>query len=475
MPVSRPWRLLAGLAAGVLAGGAGLLFAQAAHSATTSPLRATFEVPDATKKGYDVQFTVVNTGKTAVTGWKVEFDLPSGTGLTKAKNVVLTRSGTNHYALANKNSNATVAAGSSRAFSFTATGSGRPVNCLVNGGPCTAPVPTPAPSPTMNAGTPRTVNVATVAALKSALAGARPGDVIHLADGTYKGAFYATASGTSVAPITLTGSRAAVLTNSGGACDPNVPSGSVSYCGYGFHLNKASWWKLVGFSVASSAKGIVLDAAQHNVVDGVQVSLIDLEGIHLRTASADNVVQHAFVHDTGKVDPGYGEGLYFGSAQSNWDKFGTNNGTGPDRSDRNQALSNSFGPGVGGEHIDIKEGTVNGLVSGNTFDGRGISGQHFADSWVDVKGSGYTLTGNTGTFVAGTGTLADGYQVHQQLAGDGCGNVFRSNKSDLGGAGNYAINVTDQSGCSARPNVVYSSNTVTNAKIGLTNIKVTTG
>src|SRR2546430_7162503 len=60
--------------------------------------------------------------------FRSEFDLPSGTGLTKAKNVVLTRSGTNHYALANKNSNATVAAGSSRAFSFTATGSGRPLN-----------------------------------------------------------------------------------------------------------------------------------------------------------------------------------------------------------------------------------------------------------------------------------------------------------------------------------------------------------
>jgi hypothetical protein len=53
--------------------------------------------------------------------------------------------------------------------------------------------------------------------------------------------------------------------------------------------------------------------------------------------------------------------------------------------------------------------------------------------------------------------------------------VFRSNKSDLGGVGNYAINVTDQSGCSTRPNVVYSSNTVTNAKKGLTNITVTSG
>jgi hypothetical protein len=248
----------------------------------------------------------------------------------------------------------------------------------------------------------------------------------------------------------------------------------VSYCGYGFHLNRASYWKLVGFSVASSAKGIVFDSASHNVIHGVQVSNINMEGIHLRTASSDNVVEQSYVHDTGKTDPGYGEGLYFGSATSNWDKFGEN-GTGPDRSDRNQALANTFGPNVGGEHIDIKEGTVGGLVSGNRFDGRGISGQHFADSWVDVKGNGYLLTGNVGTFVAGTGTLADGYQVHQQLAGQGCGNVWRGNTSDLGGVGNYAINVTDQSNCAGNLNVVYGSNTVTNAVTGLTNIAVTSG
>ena len=50
-----------------------------------------------------------------------------------------------------------------------------------------------------------------------------------------------------------------------------------------------------------------------------------------------------------------------------------------------------------------------------------------------------------------------------------------NNKSDLGGVGNYAINVSDQSKCSGNPNVIYSSNTVTNAKIGLTNITVTAG
>jgi hypothetical protein len=467
-------RLLPGLAIAAMLVGGTALFTQTAFSATSSALRATYEVPEATKKGYDVQFTVRNVGTTSITGWKVEFDLPTGTLAIKAKDAKLSRTGTNHFVFTDKQPNATIGAGRSQAFSFTATGLGRPVKCQVNGAPCTVSVPPPPPGPVINPGTARTVNVATAGQLSAALKNAVPGDVIQLANGTYKGAFYALASGTATAPITLTGSRLAVLTNSGGACDPNVPSGSVSYCGYGFHLNRASYWKLVGFSVASSAKGIVLDSAQHNVIDNVEVRTINLEGIHLRTSSSDNVVQNSFVHDTGKTDAGFGEGLYFGSAISNWDKFGTNNGTGPDRSDRNQALTDKFGPNVGGEHIDIKEGTVNGLVSGNTFTG-GLSGLHFADSWVDVKGSGYTLTGNTGSYTAGTGVLVDGYQVHQQRAGDGCSNVWRSNVSNLGGVGNYAINVTDQAGCTGKLNVVYSSNTVSNAKKGLTNISVTIG
>lgn len=92
------------------------------------------------------------------------------------------------------------------------------------------------------------------------------------------------------------------------------------------------------------------------------------------------------------------------------------------------------------------------------------------DSWVDVKGTGYTLTGNHGT---GGGALVDGYQVHQIVSGAGCGNAFRGNDSDLGGAPGYAIDVTDQSGCTADPNVVFASNIATGAGKGLTNIPVT--
>jgi parallel beta-helix repeat protein len=322
----------------------------------------------------------------------------------------------------------------------------------------------------------RAVQVSTGAQLSAALANARPGDTISLAAGRYDGAFFATASGTANAPITLTGPRSAVLSNSGGGCDPHVPSSpkAISYCGFGLHLNRVSYWQLKGFAVTNSAKGIVLDGSSHNVIDGVEVSKTGDEGVHFRTSSSDNVLQNSAVHDTGVKQPGFGEGLYFGSAKSNWSKYGENGGKGPDRSDRNQAVNNRFGPNVAAEHIDIKEGTVGGAVRGNTFDGRGMSGANFSDSWIDVKGSGYTLTGNHGTNSGGK-VLVDGYQVHQIVSGSGCGNVFRGNDSDLGGGSGYAINVTSQPKCSGSPNVVFSSNTVAHARKGLTNIPVTQG
>jgi hypothetical protein len=341
--------------------------------------------------------------------------------------------------------------------------------------PSASRTPSPAPSPPSGSGG-RTVPVSTPVQLSAALADARPGDTITMAPGTYDGAFYATASGTAAAPITLTGPGTARLSNTRGRCDPNVPTtpGGISYCGFGLHLNRVSYWHLTGFTVTGATKGVVLDGSNHNVLDGLQVYGIGTEGVHLRASSSDNVLKNSAVHDTGLRSPAFGEGLYVGSAQNNWNQYGGNAGSGPDRSDRNQVLDNHFGPNVTAEHLDIKEGTVGGVVAGNTFDARGISGVNFADSWIDLKGSGYTLTGNHGRYSGGT-ALVDGYQVHEIFPGAGCGNVFRGNDSDLGGASGYAINVTNQSACSANPNVVYSNNTVRNAGKGLTNIPLTPG
>jgi hypothetical protein len=320
------------------------------------------------------------------------------------------------------------------------------------------------------------VDVSTAAQLRTALANAVPGRTIRLAAGTYRGSFVTTKPGTAANPITLAGPAGAVLINDGPSGDaPDCPAPVPGWdSGYGLWLFGAPYWTLTGFTVQESKKGIVADNSPHTTIDGVTVHHIDEEAIHFRRSSADSVLKNSTITYTGLVQPGYGEGVYLGSAGSNWGCHG--NSGGADRGDRIQVLGNHIGPFVAAEAIDVKEGTTGGVIRGNTFDGRGITGENSADSWIDVKGTGYTIEGNTGTFTP-PGTFANGYETHNPGTtpsfATGCGNVWRDNKSDLGGVGAYAVKITSVSKCAANPNVVYASNIVTNARSGLTNVPVT--
>ncbi|MGW3076648.1 right-handed parallel beta-helix repeat-containing protein [Kitasatospora sp. NPDC001132] len=290
------------------------------------------------------------------------------------------------------------------------------------------------------------VKVGTTKQLQSALAAAAPGQTIQLADGTYSGNFKATTPGTAAARITLTGSAKAVLTAPGG--------------GYGLHLDGASYWTVQGLTVTGGQKGIMADSANHVVLDGVTVHHTTMEGVHFRNSSAYGTLRDSRVHDTGLSGDGMGEGVYVGTAN-----------TLTDRSDHVQITGNTFGPNIGGENVDLKEGTTGGLVSGNTFDGDGLTGSHSDDSWVDVKGNGYVIENNTGRR-----TTNDGYQTHSLQPGWGCGTVFRGNRSDLTGAtgpDRYAIHVTayDAAKCKV---TIGAGNTVTGGR-GLVNPGIPVG
>lgn len=290
----------------------------------------------------------------------------------------------------------------------------------------------------------RIVNVATVSQLTTAIRTAQPGDEIRMADGTYATKLVMSVSGTTAAPITLTGSRNAVL-NGGGTSN-----------GRAIQL-QASNWRLLGFTVTNGQKGIMALGAHNTLVDGVRVHHIGDEAIHFRDASTDNTVQNSEISDTGLREPGFGEGLYFGQAVSNWPSGQ------PDRSDRNRAINNRIGPNVRAEALDLKEGTTGGEVRGNTFDGTGMTGANFADSWIDAKGNDYRITGNRGTT-----SLLDGFQTHVAVSGWGNGNVFNGNTADVRASG-FGFNVARGS----TGNIVCSNNTVTNAASGVANIALT--
>ncbi|NHC45009.1 right-handed parallel beta-helix repeat-containing protein [Motilibacter aurantiacus] len=274
--------------------------------------------------------------------------------------------------------------------------------------PATPAAPAPAVTlPAVPAGA-RVVKVATADALVAALAAARPGDVIELADGTYqaKSQLEASANGTRTAPITLRGSRKAVLT-----------TGTASNKGYGLHIT-GDFWKVEGLKVDTAKKGIILDNSVGTVLYGVEVSNIGQEAVHFRDNSSDGAIYNSDVHDTGLKSPAFGEGIYVGSAVSNW---GTYSGGQADRSDRVIVEGNRVW-NTTAEGIDAKEGTTGGVIRNNRFDNAGYSGENSADSWVDVKGNGWLVEGNTGR-----GTLLDAFQTHVVASGWGQGNTFTRN------------------------------------------------
>ncbi|MGP3979622.1 right-handed parallel beta-helix repeat-containing protein [Streptomyces sp. KR80] len=281
--------------------------------------------------------------------------------------------------------------------------------------------------------------------LKAALLSAKGGDTIQLADGTYQGNFKTTAGGSSGSPVTLTGSPKAVLTAGGG---------------YGLHINGGSHWNLKGFTVTGGQKGIMMDGANNVHIDSITVHDLDMEGVHFRKSSSNGSIKNSKIYNTGKNGRGMGEGVYVGSA-----------GGTSDKSNNILIQANTIGPGVGGENIDVKEGTTGTKIIGNTFDGSGLTGANYDDSWVDVKGNDVLVENNTGTK-----TTNNGFETHEVQSGWGCNATFRGNKSDLNGStgkDQFAINVTnyDAGKC---PVKVDKSNTVSGGK-GLTNPGIPVG
>lgn len=291
------------------------------------------------------------------------------------------------------------------------------------------------------------VDVGTASELSAALEGATPGTLIRLAPGVYAGNFEATTPGTDDEPIIVCGPREAVL------------DGETTTSGYVVYLNKVDRWILSGFTVTRGKKGVMVDESSGNLLTGLLVHDIGDEAVHFRKFSSDNTISFSEIRDTGKETPGFGEGVYLGSAVSNWDTI-TGSSDVPDTSDGNKVLSNVFGPGITAEHIDVKEGTTGGEVRGNTFNGAGISGANYADSWMDVKGNGYAIAENTGE-----GSPNDGFQTHVAVDGWGNDNVFTKNVANVNGPG-FGFSILKAS----QGNVVRCDNMVSGAASGFANV-----
>lgn len=306
------------------------------------------------------------------------------------------------------------------------------------------PPPSPDPVPAACSDYPHTrvVSVTNASQLASAIADARGGDLITLADGTYSGRFTLSASGSAGSRIVLCGGRGAVL------------NGGSTSSGNGV-LVKASYWTLDGLSITNSLVGVAGIRANDNVIRNVAVYNVGQAGMHFRTFSSRNRFERNEISNTGRYKPEYGEGIYIGSFSTQWVD-------GPDRSNENQILDNRFGPNVTADHIDLKAATSGGVIRGNRFDGRGmveVSGNNPA--WVSVFGDRYTVERN-----AGSVAFKHGFKVHSGTSEYGNGNVFRTNEADVQASGWGFSIASVTSG-----NVVACDNVVRNASWGFGNVK----
>jgi nitrous oxidase accessory protein NosD len=312
---------------------------------------------------------------------------------------------------------------------------------------------TPAPTPTTGSSSvaadqvpecpAATVDVTTADELQTALDAAEPGDVIQLADGTYDGGFTATASGSEEQPIHLCGGGDAILDGGG------IETGPV------LHLDGATHWTILGFQLQNGQKGLMADATEGTVLGGLTIRDIGDEAIHLRAGSSDNLVVGNSISGTGLRRAEFGEGVYVGSAEEHWCDVSDCE---PDASDRNRIVGNDISETTA-EAIDVKEGTTGGEISGNTFDGSGMTE---ADSWVDVKGSDWLISGNTGR-----SSPQDGFQTHEIVDGWGTGNRFIGNSAQVDGPG-YGFALTPP-----LENTISCDNQVAGAALGLANIDCT--
>ncbi|MAQ75930.1 MAG: hypothetical protein CL613_06320 [Aquimarina sp.] len=235
-----------------------------------------------------------------------------------------------------------------------------------------------------------TTECSSVDCIIQALKNASPGDEIIIASGTYTAPdkfsidgratrFGSAKSGTADKPI--------VVRAKNPANPPILKGPSGRYDGYLLYLT-GDYWQVKNLIFEEGSKGIVLDNANHALLENLTVRQIGEEGIHLRDGSSNNLVKGCKVYDTGITKPGFGEGLYIGSDKSQHDRYNR------DCND-NTFDGCTIGPNVAAEGADIKEGTKNTVIKNCTFSAKGITGVNSADAFIDIKGAYAFIYNNT--------------------------------------------------------------------------------
>ncbi|MFC4057619.1 chitinase [Planomonospora corallina] len=115
-----------------------LLGTVAAPPAQAASVTATFTKTADWGSGFEGRYTIKNGTGSAISSWKVEFDLPAGTAVSSFWDAALTRGG-QHFTFTNVGWNGALAPGATVSFGFIGSPGGAaalPANCKVNGADC---------------------------------------------------------------------------------------------------------------------------------------------------------------------------------------------------------------------------------------------------------------------------------------------------------------------------------------------------
>lgn len=252
--------------------------------------------------------------------------------------------------------------------------------------------------------------VSNIDELSSAVKNAKAGDIIKVAPGIYDVSSKTISSesdGTETASITLT------------ALDKNAPpvlTGSTSEHGYVLHI-LGDYWVFDSLICQNSQKGIVLDNSNHTVIQNCELHTLGAEAIAVRDGSSYCTVKSCYIHDTGLVKPGYGEGVYIGSAKSN-DNFNH-------YCDHNKVIGCTF-KNVAAEHVDVKEYTTDTEISDCIFYGDGMTGENSAGSFIDLKGNDCYVHDNIG-YRNENPKIVAAFEIHKQVEDWGYHHIFENN------------------------------------------------
>ncbi len=275
------------------------------------------------------------------------------------------------------------------------------------------------------------VYVSTVDELKTALKNAQANDEIIVASGVYETSesgtkaslFMSSADGTNEQPIII---RSENPENKAHLKGTNETEKIVLYI-------TGDNWIIKDLEVSTAQKGIVLDNSNYSLIENCEVHNIGSEGIHLRDDSSYCTVSKCDIHDTGTVSKPYGEGVYIGSSQ--WT-------TGYGYScDYNTVKECTFS-NISAEHVDIKEFTTGTIVENCIMDGTGISGENYADSFVDIQGNKCIIRNNT-CYRNGNTIIVDAFQLHVLADGWGFDNEVYDNTVYLDDSEAYILNGWD--------------------------------